>query len=152
MCACGFHLVGVKWSHTHNSEQGSRLMFNGNMREASKPPYLWTTESPFSAHSPSARYFPRHKEQNSPTRFLLPQCDQNTDVAGGAADVDQSGWLSHFSVRDPTSSCGCVRMQACEQHPRRFGLSRSEEGPATCSVNSIFGLLSFMDHTLEPLD
>lgn len=73
-------------------------MFNGVMREVPQPLYLCTMENLFSAPTPSESYFSRQKEQNLPTHFLLPQCDQNTEWVGRAKDLDQSDWFSKFSA------------------------------------------------------
>lgn len=42
---------------------------------------LCTMENLVSAHTPTASYFFRQKEQNLLTHILLPLCDQNTEVA-----------------------------------------------------------------------
>lgn len=55
------HLVGVR-RHTHDSARGSRLMFNGVMREVPQPLYLCTVENLFSAPTPSESYFSGQKE------------------------------------------------------------------------------------------
>lgn len=89
-------------------------MFNGIMQEVSWPPYLCTMENLFSAHTPSASYFSRQKEQNLPTHFLLPQYDQNTELARENKRFG-SEWLafkfqcvSHLQYLGGVLKCRCL--------------------------------------------
>lgn len=95
-------------------------MFNDIMQEVPQPLYLCTTENLFSAPTPSASYFSRQKEQNLPTHFLLPQCDQNTEVGrenkrfGSEQLALQVQCVLHLQYLR-----GVVKIHVCDLHPRR---------------------------------